>query len=338
MSTFEPPRPDDKPADPSLVPPPPAAASVPRPMLYDEPDPDLPDADAPRGRRWIVALVAVAVLVGGGLGVVLTRDGSKDAKDAAGTLASAPEVTTALTEETAVASTTSTSIEPAATVPATEVTAAPTTVESTVAPTAPPTSENPNGTISGAPLGSPADPASVNPVAHFVGNLGTDATDAAPSTPAALYARWFRLLEGTPVATAATADGFQTTIADGTMVELAGFALVGGKVGDLSHCPGGTAAGACQRVSASVVVADLQVSGASTSFDARRLGEVHIGDTAVLFLIETSKTIARIDAPGLRVGFDGTVLSLSGTLPASVGITVTFADGTAEIASLALAA
>ncbi len=335
MPTFEPPRPDDKPADPSLVPPPPVAAPVPRPTLYDEPDPELPDADASGGRRWIVALIAGAVLVGGGLGVVLTRDGSKDATDATGT-PSAPAVTTPLTDATAAATTTST--EPPATVPATEATAAPTTVETTVAPTTPPTTENPNGTVSGAPLGSPADPASANPVAHFVGNLGTDGTDAAPSTPAALYARWFRLLEGTPVSTAATADGFQTTIADGSMLELAGFDLVGGKVGDLSHCPGGTAAGACQRVSASVVVADLQVSGASTSFDARRLGEVHIGDTAVLFLIETSKTIARIDAPGLRVGFDGTVLSLSGTLPPSVGITVTFADGTAEIASLALAA
>jgi hypothetical protein len=289
-----------------------------------------------RSRRslWILlAFVAIGGIAGGTVGWFYTRD--RKASDVV-TSTAVPSSTVVLPTSVPVdATATPTTAAPATAAPAT---AAPTTVApTTVAPstTAGPGALNPVGVI----VGKPADAGSFNAAERWAATLGTNQAEAALSSKAALYTRWFRMAVGAPASVAVTSLGFRLTFADASVLDLEDIAGAGGKVADLTECPGGDASGNCQRVGDNVDLSNLEPAGTSASVTVRWLGRVRLrGGTWALYAMSSTKPVTSVTGAA-PASFDGTTLMITGAVPGTpdgVLVTVAFTDGTSETLAIAV--
>jgi hypothetical protein len=324
------------------------SGATPRPTLFDE-ETAAPPPDRARFRWLAVVLLTFGAIVGGVIGWYYTRDEEEGSASESSTETSVPVETlpavvtvdpdaptssvpgapTSVVEQASTTIADTTTTVAATTVAAPTTVAASTTVAGAVATTLAPLPTNPTG----ASVGVEASSTSWNAAERWAALLGTTQAEAAVSSPAALYTRWFRLAVGPADLVEVTDPGFRLTFINGTTVELIELSAAGGKVADLVECPGGTVANACQRISQFVDLASLQLAGTAPSASARWFGRVRLRNSSWgLYSMVTTKPVASVSA-AYPASFDGVTLMVTGA-PAGatpgIPLTITYTDATVE--------
>ena len=191
--------------------------------------------------------------------------------------------------------------------------------------------------------GKVADPASAVPEERFVAHLGDDATAASPGTPATIYAEWWQLFLGRPLALASP-NGFVVTDRTGQRLELSGFSSgPDGQVGDLQECvlPADPAP-LCNQLGA-VISLDptAPVVGQSPVVQFTRLAEFRLLLTRTVRFVtyRSVQPIVAATSPTGEVRLNDHLLAFEvpkDAPPPDVALTVTYADGTSETVSVGL--
>jgi hypothetical protein len=348
VSGFDPPRPDEsgsfprpvEPPPPMYLPPPPTAAPPAHGVIPPAPtQPAAPPAvsvspTAPfdqrtgresAGRRGLIlGVLAVAAVIGGGLGFMLSRGGSDEAAgDAA--------VSTVADDSSG-----------------SETTAVETTVEETVAPTSStvvettaPAATNPFGVV----VGTTADPASPLVEERYVANLGVNLDNALPNSPAFAAAAWWLVVNQRvmPLAWVATENGYEYTDTFGGRTEFRDPVVTDGLVSDITFCPrrNDGSLGTCLTTSERITVTasdTVVATGPTTAFTPLATVVLNDTDVSVMFNYTTAQPIVGASSlTGGLVSWDSLVLVYTGpnTL-VTVDVLLTFADGSQETVTMPL--
>jgi hypothetical protein len=306
------------------------SADVPPPVLFDQ---HARPPGQPFSRRWLaVGALAAASIVGGAAAVVASQQSDNGAarsiEPTAATLAAT--TTAAATTSTAPATTTTTS-----------TTAPPTTAPpTTAAPTTPAVPVNPFGV----PIGQPVDRGSPVVEERYSALYGMNADNAAPNSPAAVFATWLAVTGARAAGGVSTANGYTLTAADGSVVELRNFEQAAGKVANVTVCasPSADAAPLCRTIGDAVTLAEGSIATPMTSaITATRWATFAVGPSrrATMYNVQLSRQVSSVQgAAGEQVNLDNGVMIVT-VAPdiAAVSLLVTYADGTQELGSLSLA-